>query len=91
MMRHAAVWIFFEARSAALGPETMPAFRGSADAADEWPRFGSGRERWRATWERRENMGLLRAAAWEGRMRMRENGRRIQQPTRFARFARFPG
>lgn len=39
-------------------------------AADEWAKFGSGRERWRATWESRENMGPWRVelhvhSAWD--------------------------
>jgi hypothetical protein len=54
MIRHAAVWIFLEAHSAAVGPVVIilftPAVCEDAVVADEeWARLGNGRKRWRAT------------------------------------------
>jgi hypothetical protein len=55
------VWIFLEARSLAVVPGAIVLLRKPAvgAAAEEWARLGSGRERWRATWDKRENMGSV--------------------------------
>src|SRR5690349_9383915 len=65
IIRQAAVWIFLEARSLAVLPVAiapLTAVVARPDAADGWARLGSGRERWRATWDRRENMKLSKSS-----------------------------
>ena len=60
MIKHAAVWICLLARSAAVVPVVPVAIVFAIVlrrlAAEAWATLGSGRERWRATWDSRENM-----------------------------------
>ena len=60
MIKHAAVWICLLARSAAVIPVVPVAIVFAIVlrrvAAEAWATLGSGRERWRATWDSRENM-----------------------------------
>ena len=62
MIKHAAVWIVLELLSPDEAVAAMVANDGRrrAVAAEEWARFGSGREKWRAIWESRANMFYIR-------------------------------
>lgn len=56
MIKHAAVCIFLEFRSSAVAMMRLERVLKLEAAADLCARLGKGLERWRATWESRENM-----------------------------------
>lgn len=72
MIRHAAVWMVREPRSStdAMILEDRPLARDGAAAAEVWPKFGRGRDRWRASWDTREIISagryLFTGASWHG-------------------------